>query len=392
MRIGIVLPSVPGYSETFFRSKILGLLENGFEVILFVKNRKGINDFLCPVVQHPILSANPFVRIFQSFFIFFKTIMVSPIPTRNLWNIAKENGFSVSGRIKTIVIASAVLPYKLDWLHFGFATPALEREFIGKAIGAKVAVSFRGFDINQIPLLDFNVYNLLWKYVDKVHSISNYLVDRAHDLGLEKSTPFVKITPALDVSKFINRKRVVKPNSILLVSRLHWIKGIQYFLEAISILKKKDVKCNVSIAGEGEELESLVFACYQLGIEDSVTFLGKVNHSEVSELMNIHEIFVQYSHQEGFCNAVLEAQASEMLCIVSDAEGLRENVLHEETGWVVPKRNPEFLANQIESVLNLHESEKEKTRNNARKRINEEFNLEKQKRAFVDFYRLKDAV
>ena len=38
--IGLVLPSVPGYSETFFLNKIKGLLKNGFKVSLFVENRK----------------------------------------------------------------------------------------------------------------------------------------------------------------------------------------------------------------------------------------------------------------------------------------------------------------------------------------------------------------
>ena len=35
MIIGIVLPSLPGYSETFFRSKILGLQEKGIKIIVF---------------------------------------------------------------------------------------------------------------------------------------------------------------------------------------------------------------------------------------------------------------------------------------------------------------------------------------------------------------------
>ncbi|MBK7870836.1 MAG: glycosyltransferase family 4 protein [Saprospiraceae bacterium] len=51
------------------------------------------------------------------------------------------------------------------------------------------------------------------------------------------------------------------------------------------------------------------------------------------------DIYLQYSIQEGFCNAVLEAQAMGLLCIVSDAEGLPENILHGQTGWVVPKGN-----------------------------------------------------
>jgi colanic acid/amylovoran biosynthesis glycosyltransferase len=35
-KIGIVLSSTPGYSETFFKSKIKGLQESGYDVTLFV--------------------------------------------------------------------------------------------------------------------------------------------------------------------------------------------------------------------------------------------------------------------------------------------------------------------------------------------------------------------
>ena len=39
MKIGIVLSSIPAYSETFFNSKIKGLQKNGFEVVLFINSK-----------------------------------------------------------------------------------------------------------------------------------------------------------------------------------------------------------------------------------------------------------------------------------------------------------------------------------------------------------------
>ena len=95
---------------------------------------------------------------------------------------------------------------------------------------------------------------------------------------------------------------------------------------------------------------------------------------------------MQYSVQEGFCNAVLEAQATGLLCIVSDAEGLPENVLHGITGWVVPKRRPDLLAGQIESVLHMPPEQREQIRRQAIERVRREFNLEKQQREFLEFY------
>src|SRR5690606_29907776 len=96
--------------------------------------------------------------------------------------------------------------------------------------------------------------------------------------------------------------------------------------------------------------------------------------------------YLQYSIQEGFCNAVLEAQAMGLLCIVSNAEGLSENVLDGETGWVIPKRQPEVLASKIVEVMHLPEATKTHIRQKAIERVRAEFHLEQQQAAFFKFY------
>jgi len=386
MHIGIVLPAVPGYSETFFRNKIEGLQKNGLRVTLFVKNPKGAKDFICKVKVHPNLSKHQVARTLQSFFFFFILMIKAPTQTIRMLNITRQQGYSFFQSIKAAVIGYAILPQKLDWLHFGFATPAIEREFIGAAIGAKVAVSFRGFDLNQIPLTEGNPYKKLWPQVDKAHSISEYLVERAYALGMPNNTPYTIITPAIDANRFTSKAETRIASSVLLVSRLHWIKGIEGVLQALAIVKNQGFHFSLTIAGEGDERERLVFAAYQLGILDDVTFVGRKSPDEVIALMQAHEVFIQYSHQEGFCNAALEAQATEMLCVVSDADGLKENVLDGQTGWVVPKRNPEALAKTLTYVFGLAESEKQNVRMHARTRVLKEFTIEKQAQAFVDFY------
>ncbi|RME25977.1 MAG: glycosyltransferase, partial [Deltaproteobacteria bacterium] len=132
--------------------------------------------------------------------------------------------------------------------------------------------------------------------------------------------------------------------------------------------------------------ERLCFAAHQLGISDRVHFVGKLPHEAVKKNMEEADIYLQYSLQEGFCNAALEAQAMGLLCIVSDAEGLPENVLHGVTGWVVPKRQPKLLAQQIEAVLQMPAAEHECIRQKAVERVKREFNLEKQREKFLKFY------
>lgn len=389
MNIGIVLPAVPGYSETFFRSKIEGLVANGFKVTLFVGNDTGNDNYICPVKVHPQLSKFILLKILQSIFILITVLFSAPKPVLKLFKLARRNGINFSQSLQLVIINSTILRQKLDWLHFGFATAAIKRELVGKAIGAKVAVSFRGFDISIYPIKNKNCYNLLWNFVDKAHAISMGLLEEAYKHGLQKDIPVFKIPPAISVTHFkefpIN-KNGSEQFLFLSVARLHWIKGLEYTLEALAILKKEGKRFKYKIAGDGVEFERLRFAVHQLDLEDEVEFLGKVSHNCIRELMWDAQVYLQFSINEGFCNAVLEAQAAGMLCIVSDSEGLKENVLDSKTGWVVPKRCPNKLAQKISEVLEMSEEEKKNIISNAKKRVEREFNIEKQRQQFVEFY------
>lgn len=389
LKIGIVLSAAPGYSETFFRSKINGLQKAGHEVILFV-GRKPLEAQPCRVVY-----SWPVYRwtLWQFVVMAWGLLSVFCRAPRRVWKfycLERQSGNGFKQSIENLYLNSHIIPIRLDWLHFGFATMALRRENTAQAMGAKMAVSLRGYDIAIYPLKHPNCYNLLWQKVDKVHTISNDLQTLAYQHGLSRSKPVVKITPAIDTQQFQRHTpladTVNKPLRILTVARLNWKKGIEYTLEALSILKKRGIEFQYTVIGEGEEYERLVFAALQFGIRDQVHFAGKMPHTEVKAAMEQSDIYLQYSISEGFCNALLEAQAMGLLCIVSDAEGLPENVLHSETGWVVPRRRPDLLAAQIEQVLLMSLSQQHTVRQRAIQRVREEFNIEKQIPAFLQFY------
>src|SRR5690554_4017054 len=206
---------------------------------------------------------------------------------------------------------------------------------------------------------------------------------------MPENTPFEKITPAINIDLFQSETTELssKERPVLITTgRLHWIKGYVSTLEALALLKEQGIDFVYKIIGEGKEYERIAFAAYQLGLTERVQFLGKLPHAEVKAELEKADIYLQYSIQEGFCNAVLEAQAMGKLCIVSNAEGLTENVLHGKTGWVVPKYSPYLLAEQIKKVLLMEEGEQARFSRNAMERVREEFNLEKQTKEFVDFY------
>ena len=387
MKIGIVLASSPAYSETFFISKIKGLQKAGHQVILFVNNVQDDAFKICKVKTQ----LNFIPRNIPKIFLRLTILMLTRYRTLYHFIVKeKKDNTSFTAIIKKVIICQHILQEKdMDWLHFGFATLAIDKENVAHAIRAKMAVSIRGFDIAIYPLKFFNCYEKTWDRIDKLHYISDDLFELAIKNGFNPEKNHKKITPAIDISKFSNTSIKSYGSTVmnlLFVGRLHWKKGLEDTVIALDRLKKVGISFKYRIVGSGPEEERLKYLVYELGLNEEIEFVGKLNHKEIVSEMKESDIYIQYSIQEGFCNAVLEAQAMGLICIVSNAEGLPENVLNNVTGFVVPKYNSNLLAQKLMDVIALSETEKNKIRKNAMERVREKFNIEKQQKEFVDFY------
>ncbi|MFN4198205.1 MAG: glycosyltransferase family 4 protein, partial [Flavobacterium sp.] len=235
-----------------------------------------------------------------------------------------------------------------------------------------------------------NCYSKLWKYVDKIHVISDDLKAKVIRSGGEELLPkCVKITPAIDITLFERKEPFPvfqPPYQFTTVARLHWKKGLEYTLKALSLLKKEGVLFHYTIIGSGVEEERLRFVVHVLGLEEEVTFSGKLSQEEIKTQLEKTHLYIQYSIQEGFCNAVLEAQAMGVFCVVSDAEGLSENIVDGVTGSLVPRRLPKLLSEQLKKDLARQEKFDVTVFNSSNDRVSNNFNLSKQREEFLNFY------
>ncbi len=389
MKVGLVLPSPPKYSETFLNSLISILQQEGIDVTVFSGEKvKGKYPYKC-VSAREVNASQPFRQFFRFVFIFFKTIVRAPGKSFRLFQLERTDSKSISNSLKNIYLNSHILQQKLDWLHFGFATMTLQRENVAKAAGAKMSVSLRGFDINIFPLKKKNCYSGMWKKVDKVHTISDYLHSKAIELGLPKDTPFEKIAPAIDTRFWKMNKtswKIHTPVRIFTAGRLNWVKDFETAISTMAVLRDSGLDFIYNIAGEGKEHERLSYAVHQLNLGDKVFFLGKHAHKDILKLMTESDIYLQTSLQEGFCVSVLEAQAAGIICIVSDADGLKENVIDNVTGYVVPRRNPGLFAKKIIEVTEMQEEQRKQIAESARRRVVSDFDISLQQKKFRKFF------
>ncbi len=387
MKIGLCLTSAPGYSETFIRSKIKGLLDAGFDVRVFLFNSTSSKDNI--KYYNPFPLKFPLV-VFYFPFVLFYLILRHPFVVRKFIQLEREDGRKFVSIGKSLYLnAHIFLHGDLDWLHFAFATIAIDRENVALAMHTKLAISLRGFDIGLYPLTHPGCYKKLWTRVQKVHTISDDLFQLALENGLPASIPFQKIRPALDVSKLKpknNPGEIQNSVRILSIGRLEWKKGFTYALQAMHLLQQRGIKFTYSIVGSGSAEQELLHTMRDLKLENNVSLVGKLSHSEIFKLLHQSDIYLQPSVQEGFCNALLEAQGTGLLCIATDAEGLTENVLHKKTGWIVPKRNHFAIADAILEIIVMDIHKRRAIALSAEERIGSEFGTHRLIDEFKFFY------
>ncbi len=101
--------------------------------------------------------------------------------------------------------------------------------------------------------------------------------------------------------------------------------------------------------GRGGVLEKLNITIAELGLTRQVIFTG--TRKNIAELLGIMDVSVLSSIREGFSNVVLESMAAGVPMVVTDVGGNAEAILDGVTGFVVPPRSPQALAQAIINIL-----------------------------------------
>ncbi|WP_239461960.1 glycosyltransferase [Occallatibacter savannae] len=191
------------------------------------------------------------------------------------------------------------------------------------------------------------------------------------------------IYPGVDVNEFSPDKIRRRTLTVGTACRLEPVKDVATLIDAVSIVAAQHPAIRLEIAGEGSLRTALQERVHALGISENVAFLGW--RSDVSALHHSWSLFIQPSLDEGFGVSVLEAMASGLPVIASDAGGLRELIVDGKTGLLVPPGNPTILAEKIR--LLIESPDVMATMGDAgRLRAQESFSLQQMMRETVDLY------
>jgi len=404
MRVVLVVTRFPQLSETFIVSKFLGLLDLGWDVHVVCQwsedeaweqypELRDRPDFRRRV--HVAWSARPRRAVFWRYpAALAKAATAAPKHLSRY--LVRTPGMLGAAAFKTLFLDARVIESRPSLVHFEFGALAVGRMYLPEALGAKTVVSFRGYDLNMAGLDEPDYFGEVFRGADALHLLGEDLWRRAIRRGCPPDTAHELIPPAIDTSFWsqfavVGRERppVASGGRLRLVSvgRLEWKKGYEWMLAALPRLQDRGVDAEITIIGDGAYSGAVRLAVHQLGLDGTTTMAGPLPRAEVRRVLAGADVFVHGAVSEGFCNAVLEAQAMGLPVVTTDADGLPENVVDGVTGFVVPRRDPEAMAEALYRIAADPELRRRMGAAGRERAMRPEFQIGNQVRRFDELYR-----
>lgn len=149
------------------------------------------------------------------------------------------------------------------------------------------------------------------------------------------------------------------PLRIAIVGRLTGWKGQHIFLEAASKLVEAGIDAQFLIAGtamfgEDSYVSELHLQVDRLGLQGKVQFLGHVDPIEAF-LPTVSILVHASTSPEPFGQVVIEGMAAGIPVVATDGGGVKETVVHGETGLLVPMGNSQALADALRMLIDRPE-------------------------------------
>lgn len=203
------------------------------------------------------------------------------------------------------------------------------------------------------------VNKILSRVTDRIVAVSESI--KKDILKYDKIAPFkvVVIHNGVDITKFnpegkfhdIRKEFTISDNEIIIgfVGRLVPAKGLQYLIDAFSLLNRELKNIKLLIVGEGSLLDSLRESVQKNNINEKVIFTGK--RHDIPDILSAIDLFIMPSIAEGLPNSLLEAMAMGKPIVATEIGGTPELIKNGFNGLLVPPRDPGALATAIKGLI-----------------------------------------
>lgn len=255
----------------------------------------------------------------------------------------------------------------LDLIHAHYAIPHAASAYLARQVlgdhAPRVVTTLHGTDVTELghdPSY-CSITRFALEQSDRVTTPSHFLRDATYRLlGLPTTRRIDVIANFVDTAQFQPTEHADRPRAaaplpadsdkgplLFHVSNFRPIKRVVDLIEALAHIRKY-VPARLVLVGDGPDRPSVARRVTELGLESSVTFLGK--RTDFAAELARAEVFLLSSESESFGVAALEALSCGVPVVAYDVGGLSE-VVTGECGVLVAPLDPAALADGVLGLL-----------------------------------------
>jgi glycosyltransferase involved in cell wall biosynthesis len=370
-----VCTNFPIYSQTFVYQEIIQLARNGFDLRL-VYSKLDPRDYLHPQFEQLWgikRRLNIHWRIQKQDFEHYRARMPEKIESLisklcDASGLTRQELISHGNFLQAFSFTKMVESYRPHYLHSYF--------FYDRSLMALVA-SF----LLSIPRgISCYADHLLKDYELKLVPLHLQLCDLVIATSERVKKELLEIAPTTDANKILVKANAIngdrfpfverrepqadEPFRIACICRIEPKKGLLYLVEAVHLLRREGLRVELHLVGAADKVQAsqdykrrLDQQITKLGLWGTVHLEGRQNEEGVLRFLHISHLFVapfvetETGDKDGIPTAVLEAMATGIPTVATDAGSISEVIDDGLEGILVRQRDAVALAQAIEALL-----------------------------------------
>jgi colanic acid/amylovoran biosynthesis glycosyltransferase len=393
LRIAYLLSQYPAISHTFFLHEVIGLRARGLHIETASINRPDRSIERLPAREAAEARSTEYIKsgsLPGMAIALLATVLLHPLVTaRGLAAVLtmprltlRQRGFWFFYLAEALLVGRWMRKRRLTHLHVHFGGPvASVGLLVARAWKMPFSLTIHGPE--ELLNVDANHLREKIEHASFVICISDFCRSQLCQLTTPASwsrfkvvrlgvDPFV-LSPAIRSSDPL-RSEPPKILELLCTGRLVAAKGHFILLQALSLLRGRNIHIHATFIGAGPERRTLEDYVASQNLGNRVTFASALSHADTLELVRKADIFALASFAEGIPVALMEAMSLAIPCVSTTIAGIPELIRSGLDGLLVPPANAEALAAALGSLAR-DPSLRKRLGASARQRILTDYNL-----------------
>lgn len=178
--------------------------------------------------------------------------------------------------------------------------------------------------------------------------------------GIDVEKFYIENNDSKEIEKIKEEYKVSENNfNMLFVGRLAAEKNIDYLIDVVSSLMKKNKNLRFYIIGDGPDYQKLNKKIYRLKLEDKIILVGKVPFNKIGAYYQLGDVFLTASTSETQGLTVVEAMAAGVVPVCINDDSFKNVVVDNINGRIF-KTKKELKNELLELINNKEKLEKMK--------------------------------